>query len=463
MHQFVQSAIEAAKQGDNTKAIEFLKQVLSANPNDVDAWLVLAAVVDDPARKRQCLNRVLKLDPVNQVAREELLEMDRAEMGGTPAFTPGSLDDGSFASAQDKPAPASTPLYQPEATPAFYPTGTSAFEPEALEQPSPPAKTRPQSAPPAKAPAKKAIEKKVVFKYPLFWRILMYFFVVVFGCGGLLMITQSAFSTGLFFLGLGLVMLVTALALSPTVELSGKGIRSSGLFSSAEISWDEIVKIKSNAMKRRLELTRRNGEVVNVSTQVSGYPKIVEILQKKRPDLFGMEQAPQTQTSAFSPSYDDGSSARDGSTSPAPVAPAFKGAKTFKKSFFRQYGSYLLVIPLCLAAAYTVYAEPQYRLGAGIAVVFCLGMLLLPLFQVSAVKVEPNKLTVETLFEEKVFSAKEIREIKMDTVRGRYGRATNFVNILPLKGKNYPLQGFSEGDEIIYSVLMNWWSAHGNG
>ena len=78
-------------------------------------------------------------------------------------------------------------------------------------------------------------------------------------------------------------------------------------------------------------------------------------------------------------------------------------------------------------------------------------------------QVEPNKLTVETLFEEKVFSAKEIREIKMDTVRGRYGRATNFVNILPLKGKNYPLQGFSEGDEIIYGVLMNWWSAHGNG
>ena len=151
-----------------------------------------------------------------------------------------------------------------------------------------------------------------------------------------------------------------------------------------------------------------------------------------------------------------------GSASLAAVTPAFKGAKTFKKSIFRQYGSYLLVIPLCLAAAYSAYAEPQYRIGASIAVIFCLGMLVLPLFQVSAVRVEAKKLTVETLFEEKAFSANEIRQIKMDTVRGRYGRATNFVNILPVKGKNYPLEGFSDGDEIIYGILANWWNAHRN-
>ena len=72
MHQFVQSALEAANQGDKNKAIDFIKQVLAANPNDVDAWLVLAAVVDDPERKRQCLKRVLTLDPTNQIAREEI-------------------------------------------------------------------------------------------------------------------------------------------------------------------------------------------------------------------------------------------------------------------------------------------------------------------------------------------------------------------------------------------------------
>ncbi len=462
MHHLVQSAIEAAKQGDKNKAMALIKQVLNANPNNVDGWLVLAAIVDDPARKRQCLNRVLRLDPVNMAAREELMDMDRAEMGGSPASFPGAVDRP--ASFDEKTAPTSGAFYQPEAAPAYYSTGTSAFEPEPTEQREAPdwVKAAAQPPSPARKPAKKTTEKPLVFKYPLFWRIIMYVFVAVFGCVGLLMLTQDVFAS-LFFLGFAALMLVSALALSPTVEVSGQGIRASGLFSRAETGWDEIVRMKSNAMKRRLELTKRSGEVVNVSTQVSGYPRVVEILQKRRPDLFGMAPTPPTQTSAFSSSYDDGAFTGYGVASPVPVTPAFKGTRTFKKSFFKQYGSYLVVLPLLFFAAYTALTQPQNRLGAGIAVVFCLGMLVLPLFQVSAVKVEPGKLTVESLFEEKVFSADEIREIKMDAVRGKYGRATNFVNILPVKGRNYPLEGFSEGNEIIYGILVNWWNAHRNG
>jgi len=48
-------------------------------------------------------------------------------------------------------------------------------------------------------------------------------------------------------------------------------------------------------------------------------------------------------------------------------------------------------------------------------------------------------------------------------VRGRYGRVTNYVNIVTAEGKNYPLQGFSEGDEIIYGILTNWWNANRGG
>ena len=460
MHQFVQSAIEAAKQGDNTKALAFLKQVLNANPNDVDAWLVLAAVLDDPARKRQCLNRVLKLDPVNQVAREELLEMDRAEMGGTPTFTPGNFDEPA-ASSQGEPVPASTPLYQSEATPAFYSTGTSAFEPEALEQPSPQAKTQPQAAPSNNAPAKKQKEKALVFQFPLFWRIVMYVIVVLFGCVGLLVATQDLLP-GLFFMGFAVLSLVGAWTLSPKVEVSESGIRVSSTFSTRQTRWDEIAKMKSNSMKRRLELTKRNGEVVNVSTQVSGYPQIVEILRKRRPDLFGAGQPrPQTQTSAFDSSSNDRSSV--GYADASPAAPSFKGTKTFSKSLIKQYGSLLVFIPALMYSAYTLFTQPQYRFGAGISTVVCLILIVLPFLQISSVKLQPNKLTVESIFEEKVFSPKDIREIKMESVRGRYGRVTNYVNIVTTQGKNYPLQGFSEGEEIIYGILMNWWSAHDNG
>jgi lipopolysaccharide export LptBFGC system permease protein LptF len=456
MHQFVQSAIDAAKQGDNNKAMAFIKQVLNANPNDVDAWLVLAAIVDDPQRKRQCLKRVLTLDPVNMVAREELLDMDRAEMGGGMLpFTPDAPGQ-----TQYEPAPVSTP---------FYSSDSYAFdEPESVKQAIPPvpAKTLPQTSSPAKAPVKKTKEKPLVFKYPIVWRVLMYIFVAVFGCVGVLMlIDKSTFFTGLAFLGFSALMLIVALVISPTVEVSDTGIRASGIFSSAETGWDEIVKMKSNAMKRRLELTKRNKQMVNVSTQVSGYPQIVEILRTKRPDLFGIAPNPQAQTSAFSSSYNNTPSTSYESPSAAPSAPSFKGTRTFKRNFFRQYASYLLIIPLCLLAVSVVASDPdsQHKIGAGITVAVCIFAIFTPLFQVTTVKVTGNKLTVETLFEEKSFTAKEIREIKMQTVRGRYGTATNYVSIFPIKGKNYPLQGFSEGEEIIYGILTNWWNANRNG
>ena len=89
-------------------------------------------------------------------------------------------------------------------------------------------------------------------------------------------------------------------------------------------------------------------------------------------------------------------------------------------------------------------------------------VMIIPLFQVSTVKVEPNKLTIETFFEQKELAARQIKEIKMQSVRGRYGRVTNLVNIIPVEGKNYPLGGFSDGDEIIYGILMNWWNTFRN-
>ena len=50
----------------------------------------------------------------------------------------------------------------------------------------------------------------------------------------------------------------------------------------------------------------------------------------------------------------------------------------------------------------------------------------------------------------------------MQSVRGRYGRVTNFVNIVTVQGRNYPMQGFSDGDEIIYGILRQWWESYRN-
>ena len=112
-------------------------------------------------------------------------------------------------------------------------------------------------------------------------------------------------------------------------------------------------------------------------------------------------------------------------------------------------------------AALAAVTEPEYRLGAGLVAGVCILMLILPFIQISLVKVEPNKLTVESFLTQKEFSAREIREIKMQSVRGRYG-VTNYVNIVAENKKNYPLQGFKDGDEIIYGILHQWWESYRN-
>jgi len=454
MHQFVQSAIDAANQGDKSKAMSFLKEVLAANPKDADAWLVLAAIVDDPERKRQCLNRVLSLDPTNKLAREELLEMDRAAMGSTPPFTTEDVEDirqGAPVS-QPKSQPRSKPSMSLESDrPAVQPTPTQAQHVSLNEWAEEAPRAKPQTS------SKPRAEKPTVFKYSTVSRIATYIIAVLFGCSFLLALQDVSLlliPCGAFFLILPAVWIV-----SKQVEVSSKGIRASQLFGllGSEVSWNEIAGIQSKG--NHVVLTTKKGQAVKVTTQVVGYPAIVETLRQKRPDLFSMPSANSARGNGFSSEY--GMSASLGSDIPN-TTPTFSGTRTFKKSFFKQYGLLLVVLPLGLFSAVAAFANSEYRLGAGITAVVCFLMMILPFLQVGLVRVEPNKLTVESFIEQKEFSAKEIREIKMESVRGRYGRVTNYVNIVTDQKKNYPLQGFRDGDEIIYGILQQWWESYRN-
>jgi len=461
VNQLVQTAIAAARQGDKPKAIELLREALCTNPNDIEAWLVLSRLVDQPERKRQCLNRVLALDAGNKIAREELLKLDRAAMGvpriQTTPFDQTRQSPDVF--REDKPAPAFAAKPSPFTSSSFSTSELPTVPPESVFAPVVPA--APQTASPAKPPVQKSAavraEKPLVFKYPIFWRILIYLFMALFGCAGLLVAVQDVMSS-LPILGLAVLMGISALYMFQKVEITETWIRASTAFTSSEIKWSDIARLKSSALKQRLELFRSNGQVVKISTQVSGYPRIVETLRQKRPDLFGKAASSPSQGNAFTAGNEQPSNVYG---SPG-IAPAFSGTKKFEKSFFRQYGSYFLVIPLCLFAVWAVFTEPEQRLGASLFIVFCLVLMILPLFQVSGIKVEANKLTIETLFGEKELSARQIKEIKMQSVRGRRGRVTNFVNIIPVEGKNYPLTGFSAGDEIIYGFLKNWWDTYRN-
>ena len=406
MQPLVQSAIQAIQRGDKRTALDLLQQALSLDPKDIDALLTLAPLVEEPTRKRQVWNRILSVEPTHKVAREALLEMDRAEMG---AYRPASL------------------------------SSTASIPPVQL-------------APPTSKPANAPTEKPLVFRYSTAWLVVLYLFTTLFCCAGLLVASQNI-GNSLPSLALALLFGLSALSASSKVEVTQAGIRASAWLRSSTIQWDEIAQMRSDSFKRKLELRSRTGKTVNVSTQVKGYPVIVELLRQKRPDLFGEGTSAPVQLS--------GTDTLGSAVTPNPGLP-FTETKTFKKSILKQFTLSFVMFPVLLLMVWLGMASPEFRTASFISAGFCLLVLIVPFFQVSAVKLEPNKLTIESFFEEKEFSARQIKEIKMQSVTGRYGRVTNFVNVIPAEGKKYPIGGFQEGDELVYGFLMNWWNQYQN-
>jgi hypothetical protein len=70
--------------GDKEQTIGLLASILLKDTNDLEAWMLLAELLDDPTRKRACYKQVLRLSPDNLLALKKLQELDRP--------LPGPLD-----------------------------------------------------------------------------------------------------------------------------------------------------------------------------------------------------------------------------------------------------------------------------------------------------------------------------------------------------------------------------------
>ena len=69
---------QQAQSGERDAAIRQLTEMLRADGENVPAWLMMAALVEDPTRKAACCERVLRLDPDNRQARAWLRELQPA-------------------------------------------------------------------------------------------------------------------------------------------------------------------------------------------------------------------------------------------------------------------------------------------------------------------------------------------------------------------------------------------------
>ncbi|KPV49791.1 hypothetical protein SE17_30630, partial [Kouleothrix aurantiaca] len=71
----LQLGIEAAREGNREEARNLFGLLTRQDPGNVQAWLWLAGVADGPDQRRAALERVVELDPTNEMAVKGLQAM----------------------------------------------------------------------------------------------------------------------------------------------------------------------------------------------------------------------------------------------------------------------------------------------------------------------------------------------------------------------------------------------------
>jgi DNA-directed RNA polymerase subunit RPC12/RpoP len=79
--QLVAKGIAAAQAERKEEAEEWLRQAIALDPDNERAWLWLSAVVEGIERQRECLQRVLKINPSNSFARTGLAFLSHLREG----------------------------------------------------------------------------------------------------------------------------------------------------------------------------------------------------------------------------------------------------------------------------------------------------------------------------------------------------------------------------------------------
>jgi micrococcal nuclease len=140
----LEEAIKAIKAGDKDTGREMLADILQADLDNEMAWLWLSSVVESDERKRQCLERVLQINPDNVAAKRGLDMLPNNDTGTAEELDAlqaqsrlhrASALGARIATVRDKqasqPAPAEPP---PQDAPAEAETPPAAEPTDPLEQ-----------------------------------------------------------------------------------------------------------------------------------------------------------------------------------------------------------------------------------------------------------------------------------------------------------------------------------------
>jgi len=91
--ELIQRGQAAALVGRQEEARQHLRRAVELDPKNVEAWLLLAGVEQDPLRKAVCFDTILEIDPDHVQAR---LGLDLLRQAGAPSEGDPAEEDGEF-------------------------------------------------------------------------------------------------------------------------------------------------------------------------------------------------------------------------------------------------------------------------------------------------------------------------------------------------------------------------------
>lgn len=139
----IRRAREAVARGDQAAARQLLAGLLHEQPDSETAWMMMSTLVEQPAHKRDCLERVLHINPDSDVARAQLAALQAPESEPTPqAETSATVEAEPTSPPEAEPAAETAPAVESE------PAAETISPAEAGEEASQPA-LEPEPAEPA--------------------------------------------------------------------------------------------------------------------------------------------------------------------------------------------------------------------------------------------------------------------------------------------------------------------------
>ncbi|HXW00609.1 MAG TPA: hypothetical protein VEC93_19490, partial [Anaerolineae bacterium] len=137
----LQQAITAIKLGHKETGKRLLTQVLQASPQDETAWLWLAYAVDSDKQRRECLERVLSINPAHERARRGLATLGLSAPSlilSSPQANHSSASPAATCLKASSPIVPSLPAVEPVALASSPASEANSISPEKAENASRP-------------------------------------------------------------------------------------------------------------------------------------------------------------------------------------------------------------------------------------------------------------------------------------------------------------------------------------